>query len=68
MCKTNGWISLDDRMPDEYAPVLGYMVDAGDFPSVRECYRVVNVFFFPALRDTHPISHWMPMPEAPKGV
>lgn len=66
MDKANEWISVEDKMPDEYTPVLGYMVDAGDYPSVRECYRVVNVFYFPALMDAAPISHWMPMPETPK--
>ena len=66
MDKANEWISVDDKMPDEYVSVLGYMADAGGFPSVRECYKIGNVFFFPALVDIHPISHWMPMPEAPK--
>lgn len=61
------WISVDERMPIEFVSVLGYMTDAGEFPSVRECYRVGNVFFFPALEDVHPVSHWMPMPEPPKG-
>ena len=25
-----------------------------------------KVFFFLALQDIHPVSHWMPMPEAPR--
>ena len=60
------WISVDDRLPNDFVSVLGYMTDAGDFPSVRECYVVGKVFFFPALQDIHPVSHWMPMPEAPR--
>ena len=61
------WISVEDRLPEEFISVLGYMTDAGDFPPVRECYKVGGVFFFPALGDRHPISHWMPLPEPPKG-
>ena len=60
------WISVDERLPDEFVSVLGYMTDAGDFPPVRECYLVGGVFFFPALNDRHPVSHWMPLPEPPK--
>ena len=60
------WISVDERLPNELVSVLGYMKDAGDFPPVRECYLVGRAFFFPALNDKHPVSHWMPLPEAPK--
>lgn len=59
------WISVDERLPNEFVSVLGYMTDAGDFPPVRECYLVGRAFFFPALNDKHPVSHWMPLPEAP---
>lgn len=62
------WISVDDRLPDPFVSVLGYMTDAGDFPPVREGYTSGGKgFFFPALQDIHPVSHWMPIPEPPKG-
>ena len=61
------WISVKEMLPQNFISVLGYMTDAGDFPPVRECYTVGNAFFFPALADIHPVSHWMPLPEAPKG-
>jgi hypothetical protein len=61
------WISVKDRLPENFVSVLGYMTDAGDFPPVRECYTVGNAFFFPALGDIHPVSHWCEMPEPPKG-
>lgn len=61
------WISVDDRLPQNFVSVLGYMTDAGEFPPVRECYTVGNVFFFPALGDIHPVSHWREMPKPPKG-
>lgn len=60
------WISVEDDKPDEFVSVLGHMTDAGDFPPVRECYKVGNVFFFPALQDIHPIDKWAYMPEPPK--
>ena len=61
------WISVDERLPENFISVLGYMTDAGEFPSVRECYTVGNAFFFPALGDVHPVSHWCEMPQPPKG-
>ena len=61
------WISVKDHKPKEFVSVLGHMTDAGEFPSVRECYRVGEAFFFPALKDIHPVDKWMDMPEPPKG-
>ena len=61
------WISVDDRLPQNFVSVLGYMTDAGEFPPVRECYTVGNAFFFPALGDVHPVSHWCELPQPPKG-
>ena len=61
------WISVDERIPQNFVSVLGYMTDAGEFPPVRECYTVGNVFFSPALGDIHPVSHWCEMPQPPKG-
>ena len=61
------WISVKDRLPHNFISVLGYMTDAGEFPPVRECYTVGNAFFFPALGDVHPVSHWCEMPQPPKG-
>ena len=61
------WISVDERLPENFISVLGYMTDAAEFPPVRECYTVGNAFFFPALGDVHPVSHWREMPEPPKG-
>lgn len=61
------WISVDERLPQNFVSVLGHMTDAGEFPPVRECYTVGNAFFFPALDDVHPVSHWCEMPLPPKG-
>ena len=61
------WISVDERLPQNFVSVLGYMTDAGEFPPVRECYTVGNAFFFPSLGGVHPVSHWCEMPQPPKG-
>ena len=61
------WISVKERLPENFISVLGYMTDAGEFPPVRECYTVGNAFFFPALGDVHPVSRWCEMPQPPKG-
>lgn len=62
------WIPVTERLPDNFVSVLGYMTDAGEFPPVRECYTVGNAFFFPALGDIHPVSHWCEMPKRTKEV
>ena len=61
------WISVDEKLPQNFISILGYMTDAGEFPPVRECYTVGNAFFFPALGDIHPVSHWCELPQPPKG-
>lgn len=62
------WIPVSERLPEDFVSVLGYMTDAGPFPSVRECYKVGYGFYFPALREIHPVSHWMPMPKPTEEV
>ena len=58
------WISVEERQPSAFVSVMVHMTDAGDFPAVREGYRVSdNVYFVPALAETHPVDYWMEMPE-----
>lgn len=57
------WTSVDDGLPKEFVSVLAHMTDAGEFPSVREAYVVCGRFFFPALKENHPVDRWMKMPK-----
>lgn len=64
------WIKTADKLPEPFTSVLGHMTDAGDFPSVRECYTLGgSSFFFPAIDDVHPVDMWarMPTPEEAMG-
>ena len=60
------WISVTERLPENFVSVLGYMPASEPFPPVRECYTVGKSFFFPALDDIQRVTHWMPLPEPPK--
>ena len=63
------WIpATADNLPPNFVSVLGYMPDETPFPTVRECYTVGNVFYFPALQDIRPVSHWCEMPTRKKEV
>ena len=64
--KVPQWISVDDRLPQDFVSVLAHMTDAGEFPDVREAYAVCGMFFFPALHEHHPVDYWMEMPELQK--
>ena len=58
------WISVEERQPSAFVSVMVHMTDAGDFPAVREGFRVSdNVYLVPALAETHPVDYWMEMPE-----
>ena len=56
------WIPVTEKLPANFVSVLGFMTDAGPFPAVLECYSVGDGFFFPALEECHPVSHWKPLP------
>ena len=80
---TNGvtvqeWISVDDRLPDnkEYDWVLAQVVEDNGFmhiPTVMEYRQSKNDWFeetYGWLSDHNgafTVTHWMPLPEPPKG-
>ena len=65
---TNGWISVEDRLPEKNQAVLGWYKDN---PFAGYTYGVVSwngkgwVFVY-AQRYVTNVTHWMPMPEPPK--
>lgn len=59
------WISVDERMPDNYAPVL-----VCSNRGIIWCAEVEDGDFYPdefpnLPREGFEITHWMPLPEAP---
>ena len=62
--RANRWTPVEESKPADFVSVLGHMTDAGEFPSVRECYLIDGQhFYFPALGEVHPVDKWMEMPE-----
>ena len=63
--KQSEWISVDERLPEVGESVLGYA------ESMEECFVVAysNTYrtFFCGQFPNDDITHWMPLPEAPKG-
>lgn len=57
------WHDAAEEKPSDFVPVLGHMTDAGDFPSVLECYYVRLGFYFPALQGIYSVDKWAYMPE-----
>ena len=64
----NGWISVEDRLPEKNHAVLGWYKDN---PFAGYTYGVVSwngkgwVFVY-AQRYVTNVTHWMPMPLAPE--
>ena len=72
------WISVDDRLPDnkEYDWVLAQVVEDNGFmhiPTVMEYRQSKNDWFEETYgwlsehNGTFTVTHWMPLPQPPKG-
>ena len=63
------WISVKDRLPEPYVPVLVQMPGEKPFQTVREGFLTGTGIWHSALFDRRPdeVTHWMPLPEPPKG-
>lgn len=55
------WISVKDRFPENYSRVLVYIEGK---PFEMDCDRLVNSRW---VRWNGYVTHWMPLPEPPKG-
>ena len=66
--KTSGWISVEERLPKEFVSVLVYMPEERPLPTVHEGFLAREGVWYANHFDREPmeITHWMPLPEAPK--
>ena len=60
------WIPVTERLPSDFVSVQAHMTDAGNFPPVREAYVVNKNWFFPALKEFHPVDMWKRFDKPPK--
>ena len=69
---TSEWISVEDRLPEANLHVLLYAFFHNQWQIVKGWHSYCDKQFhitnsdYPSLTDI-PVTHWMPLPEAPKG-
>ena len=69
--KPEEWISVDERLPEPNTHVLIYVFFHNQWQIVKGwhsyCDKKFNIVNsdYPSLTDI-PVTHWMPLPEAPK--
>ena len=63
------WISVEDRLPKPFAPVLVQMPGEEPFSTVREGFISNDGIWQSAMfrREPGEVTHWQPMPQQPKG-
>lgn len=63
------WVPVSERLPEPFVPVLVQMPGEVPFPTVREGSISRDGIWYSALyhREPDEITHWMPLPEPPKG-
>ena len=63
------WISVDDMLPEPFVSVLVQMPGEEPFPTVREGFISNDGIWQSAMfrREPGEVTHWMPLPNPPKG-
>lgn len=68
--KVPKWISVKERMPEEYKPVLVYAKHTpeyfSDWFAVMEDTWLGDSWECNGDSDVHEVTHWMPLPEPPE--
>lgn len=63
------WISVNDRLPDNWKTVLALCKDGGMFVGIHTPFERWEILT--AMKSTRivkrTVTHWMPLPELPKG-
>lgn len=62
------WISVEERLPEPFHSVIVHMPQEKPCPTVHEGYRTNDGHWYSAhfVREFDEVTHWMPLPEAPK--
>lgn len=63
------WISVEDRLPEEKANCIVYYqhayCDNDDYWAIGICFNDGEKF---QINPAYKVTHWMPMPNPPKGA
>ena len=60
------WISVEDRLPDTFEPVIVCRKKGKAERKVEQGHRELNDWWYVYGTRTKNVTHWMPMPEPPK--
>ena len=62
------WIPVSERLPKNFVSVLVHIPEMNPCPAVMEAYRFDDGWVTKmAAFDINCATHWMPLPEPPKG-
>jgi hypothetical protein len=62
------WISVKDRMPENFQPVIVCCEDGKGQPIVEQGYKDIGDWWNIYGTRTKYVTHWMPLPKAPQEV
>lgn len=62
------WISVYERLPETFEPVLVARPTLGGQLKVEQGYRDVGPWWRVYGTRTKAVTHWMPLPQPPKEV
>ena len=68
LAKVLNWISVEERLPEPFVPVLVHIPGDRPFPTVREAFiEKTGLWYSTGFRyEQEEVTHWCEMPEPPK--